>query len=167
MSGHMGIIMRGLWVAIFAAVLVPLASADDKQSIVISLAEDALTGDPEPACVALQLGTGLIKSGNANVTIFATLGGVTIGSKDALDSTRLCEQVSQDGKLQDPAELGQVLTNYLKADGAILVCPLCWVARYGDLPGSGGDLIPPGKGDVYVESPILLLLGADKVIHYQ
>jgi hypothetical protein len=152
---------------IFSCFLVPIVSAEDKQTIVISLAEDALTGDPEPACVALQLGTGLIKSGGAEVTIFATLGGVTIGSKDALDSTRLCEQVSPQGKLQDPVELSEVLANYLDADGAILVCPLCWVARYGDLPGSASLLIPLGQGTVYPASPIPLLLEADKVIHYQ
>ena len=167
MNMHESIIMKSLLVAVFVALLAPIASADSKQTIVMSFAEDALTGDPEPACVALQLGTGLIMSGNADVTIFATLGGVTIGSKDALDSTRLCEKVSQDGKLQDPAPLSQVLTKYLDVGGAILVCPLCWVARYGDLPGSGGDLIPPGKGNVKVASPVPLLLSADKVIHYQ
>jgi hypothetical protein len=158
---------KSLLAVVVFALIVPIASAQDQQSIVISFAEDALTGDPEPACVALQLGTGLIKSGAAEVTIFATLGGVTIGSKDALDSTRLCEQVSPQGKLQDPMELGEVLTNYLDSGGAILVCPLCWVARYGDLPGSGGDLIPPGQGNVYPANPIPLFLNADKVIHYQ
>jgi hypothetical protein len=79
----------------------------------------------------------------------------------------LCEKVSQDGKLLDPAQLSQVLTKYLDVGGAILVCPLCWVVRYGDLPGSGGDLIPAGQGNVKVESPVPLLLSADKVIHYQ
>ena len=87
--------------------------------------------------------------------------------KDALGSTRLCEQVDPDGKLLDPAELGLVLTTYLEEGGAILVCPLCWVARYGNLPGSKGDLIPNGTGKVDVTTPVPLLLGADKVIHYQ
>lgn len=154
--------------AVFIVVASPTAVAQDadKQKIVISLQEDPLSGDPEPACVALQLGTGLLMSENAEVTIFATLGGVGIANKAATKSTRLCEKVSREGKLLEPAELSDVLNAYLKADGEILACPLCWVVRYGDLSGSQGQMIGGGQGAVYSTSPVPLLLQADKVIDY-
>jgi len=133
------------------------------ERIVISLQEDPLAEDPERACVALQLGTGLLKSG-AEVTIFATLGGVAIANQASLSSSSLCERVSMDGNLMEPAPLSAILSNYLDAGGEILACPLCWVVRYGDLMDSMDQLI---EGDaVYADSPVPLLLEADKVIDY-
>jgi predicted peroxiredoxin len=136
---------------------------------VISLAGDPVLGDPEPACVALQLGIGLLGSKKADVTIFATLGGVSIGSRDAETATRLCETVLRKPPnkwvLDEAKELSEVLGDYLGAGGKIVVCPLCWVARYGDFPQSNNRLIQ--NANVEVTSPGPLLLGADKVIHYQ
>jgi len=133
------------------------------EQIVISLQEDPLAGDPERACVALQLGTGLLMNG-AEVTIFATLGGVAIANQASLSSSRLCERVSSDGNLMEPAPLSAILSMYLDAGGKILACPLCWVVRYGDLVESMDQLI---EGDaVYADTPVPLLLEADKVIDY-
>jgi hypothetical protein len=105
-------------------------------------------------------------SGKAEVTIFATLGGVGIANKAAQKSTRLCEKVSREGKLLEPAEISEILDAYLEAGGEILACPLCWVVRYGDLNGSQGQMIGGGQGAVYPASPVPLLLQADKVIDY-
>jgi predicted peroxiredoxin len=146
------------------------AAEGDAQKIVISLQSDPLTVQ-EPACVALQLGTGLKKSG-ADVTIFATLDGVGIANADVMGSPQLlrapskfCKTVDSTAQLQDPVPLPTVLQNYLAAGGKILACPLCWVIKFGDLPGSGEDLIQYGD-QVYIATPIPLFLAADKVIDY-
>lgn len=141
------------------------------QNIVIGLQSDPLT-DQEPACVALQLGTGLLMSEKAKVTIFASLDGVGIANTEVMGSPQLsrarskfCKTVSQEGVLQDPVPLPMILENYLVHGGEILACPLCWVIKFGDLPGSDEDLIDH-KGQVYIRSPIPLFIAADKVIDY-
>lgn len=141
------------------------------QNIVISLQSDPLT-DQEPACVVLQLGTGLLLSGQANVTVFATLDGVGISNSEVMGSPQLrkarskfCKIVSPTGQEQDPVPLPEVLGNFLSAGGKILACPLCWVVRYGNLPESAEDLIDYND-QVYIESPIPLFLQADKVIDF-
>lgn len=144
---------------------------EESEKIVISLQSDPLTNQ-EPACVALQLGTGLIVNGGADVTIFATLDGVGIANADVMGSPQLmrapskfCKTVNREGQLQDPVPLPQILQNYLKAGGEILACPLCWAIKFGDLPDSGADLIKY-KDQVYIDSPVPLFIAADKVIDY-
>jgi hypothetical protein len=147
------------------------------QKIVISLQSDPLKIQ-EPACVALQLGTAILKSRSPEgdiddeVTIFATLDGVGIANVEVMASPQLmnapskfCKTVNQLGELQDPVPLPQVLQNYLVAGGKILACPLCWVIKFGDLAQSMGDLITY-DGQVYIDSPVPLFLYADKVIDY-
>ncbi len=122
-------------------------AADDPppppQNIVISLQADPLK-DQEPACVVLQLGTGLIVNGGAHVTIFATLDGVGIANSEVMESPQLlkarskyCTRVDKVGKFMDPLPLPDILDSYLGAGGEILAaCPLCWVDRFGELPDS-------------------------------
>ena len=147
------------------------------QKIVISLQSDPLKVQ-EPACVALQLGTAMLKSRTPEsgpddeVTIFATLDGVGIANAEVMASPQLmnapskfCKTVNQSGELQDPVPLPKVLENYLDAGGKILACPLCWVIKFGDLAQSMEDLYP-SDGQVYIDSPVPLFLEADKVIDY-
>lgn len=121
--------------------------------------------DAQPACVALQLGTGLLKAGS-RVTIFATLGGVGVAhSPTVMNPANECDTVNQLGQLQDPKSLQQIVEGYLAAGGEILVCPLCWVVEYGDLPVSA-DQLYVYEDQVYLTSPIPLLSKADRVIDY-
>jgi len=103
--------------------------AEQPQQIVISLQSDPLTNQ-EPACVVLQLGTGLIVNGGADVTIFATLDGVGIANADVMESPQLlraaskyCKTVDKYGQLQDPVPRPQILQNYLEAGGGDLGVP--------------------------------------------
>lgn len=119
----------------------------------------------EPACVALQLGTGLLNAGS-RVTIFATLGGVGVAHAPTVENGAiLCQRVNQSGKLLSAVPLKAVVDGYLAAGGEILACPLCWVIAYGNLPGSAADLYTYGD-QVYITSPIPLLSTADRVIDY-
>ena len=139
------------------------ALAEGKDTV-ISVQSNPLTA-AEPACVALQLGTGLLNAGS-RVTIFATLGGVGVAHAPTVDNASiLCQRVDQSGKLLSPVSLKAVVDGYLAAGGEILACPLCWVVAYGDLPDSAGLLYNPGD-QVYITSPIQLLSKADRVIDY-
>jgi hypothetical protein len=155
----------------------PVALAEDPppQNIVISLQSDPLT-DQEPACVALQLGAGLIRAG-AKVTIFATLDGVGIANADVMGSPQLarapskfCKAFDEEGVLRS-VPLPTVLDNYLAAHvknstipGEILACQLCWVIKFGDLTDSKDDKID--NDQISIGSPIELFMTADKVIDY-
>lgn len=153
-----------LGVMVFAS---PLALAKDK--VVLSLQQDPADEEGlEPACVALQLGTGLLKSGKAKVTIFATLDGIYIADVvtygyDPLDLTLppvdppICDTMSATGVLgEDPLE--NVLFGFLNVGGEVLLCPLCDAVRqpYTRIVDDG----------IYAASPIPLLLEAKKVIDY-
>jgi hypothetical protein len=161
-------------VVVAAHIIGPVALAQDPvppEKIVISLQADPLK-DQEPACVALQLGTGLIVNGGADVTIFATLDGVGIANADVMESRQLlrgrskyCERVDRNGQFLEPLPLPDILDIYLDAGGKVLACPLCWVARFGELPGSLAELISYND-QIYVGSPVSLLIEADKVIDY-
>ena len=139
------------------------ALAEGKDTV-ISVQTNPLD-DPQPACVALQLGTGLLNAGS-RVTIFATLGGVGVAYAPTVNNPSiLCQRVNQLGQLQAAVPLKNVVDGYLAAGGEILACPLCWVVEYGDLPASAADLYTYGD-QVYITSPIPLLSTADRVIDY-
>ncbi len=157
---------RSLAAALVLAALPFVASSAlaEGKDTVISLQTDP-GDDPQPACVALQLGTGLLNAGS-RVTIFATLGGVGVAHAPTVENpSKTCQRVNQLGKLQPPVPLNDVLDAYLAAGGKILACPLCWVVEYGDLPDSAVDLYTYGD-QVYITSPIPLLSKADRVIDY-
>ena len=135
----------------------PLALAKDK--VVLSFQQDPAGDVLEAACVVLQLGTGLLKSPKkkAEVTVFATLDGVYIADLNTYGSDPMCDTLSSAGPGEAP--LLAVLDGFLSAGGEILLCPLCYNVRKDDI-----DLIDDPQ--IYIESPIPLLLEANKVIDY-
>jgi len=135
----------------------PLALAKDK--IVLSLQQNPAEAGLEASCVALQLGTGLLMSEKekAKVTIFATLDGVYIADEATYDTDPQCETINEFGDLV-PVPLEGVLNGFLNAGGEILLCPLCFKAR------QPFDRVEDPQ--IYVASPIPLLLEANKVIDY-
>ena len=66
------------------------AALAEGKDTVISVQTNPLD-DPQPACVALQLGTGLLNAGS-RVTIFATLGGVGVAHAPTVNNaSKLCQ----------------------------------------------------------------------------
>ncbi len=187
---------RGLVAAICGAALLvsPIVAAeeepvtgDELDRVVVSLQQDPTEKDGlEAACVALQLGTGLLMSEQqeVNVTLFATLDGVYIadektyarrgrhGHDDDWDDDDgdkrgrhrrgsegpICETF-RDGEL-GRAPLRDILHGFLNAGGDVLLCPLCFAVRQ----KGGYELIEDPA--IYVANPIPLLLDAKKVIDY-
>jgi predicted peroxiredoxin len=162
----------------------PLAQAedvaDDVQNVVISYQQDPTEeAGLEAACVALQLGTGMLLSG-AKVTIFATLDGVYLADEGTYEDVEkgkkgkkgkkgrrgnhddddgpICETYIE-GVLGDKP-LRDILDGFLNAEGEVLLCPLCLAAR------QDGDYVLIDDPSIYVGNPISLLLNADKVIDY-
>ena len=138
------------------------ALAEGKDTV-ISVQTDPIV-DAEPACVALQLGTGLLRAGS-RVTIFATLGGVGIANVVTYDDVPNCNAFVE-GELQDDVPLNTILEGYLAAGGEILVCPLCWAVAKRDNPYSALYVASDYPGQIYIANPIPLLSTADRVIDY-
>lgn len=151
---------------IFGLVLLGTTQAWAKDKIVLSLQQDPADAGLEAACVALQLGTGLLmsKKEKAEVTIFATLDGVYIADEATYtDAGPICETF-RDGVLGE-APLRGVLNGFLAAGGEVLLCPLCYAARQDEgyvLIEEAMDYAP----QITVANPIPLLLEANKVIDY-
>ena len=131
-------------------------SADHLESAVISLHTDPLV-DPEPACVALQIGMNLLMDtinvdGNHipvtpadEVTLFATTGGVQlINPKNDLAEID-CEVPVSEELPEGKAPLDQLLKDFVSLGGEVVVCPLCARTRkiseptYGNM-GSGPEI---------------------------
>lgn len=172
--------------------LSPLAIAEDEpptngemQKIVISLQQNPADEEGlEAACVALQLGSGLLMSGQADVTLFATLDGVYIADKNTYKrggrpgwkddwyeqdrSYRYPRRHKPDGPICETfrdgvlgsAPLRDILDGFLNLGGEVLLCPLCYAVRQED----GYKVIEDPA--IYVANPIPLLNEADKVIDY-
>lgn len=147
-----------------------VSSVDGFESVVIALKSNPLR-DPEAACVALQIGMNLLMPlGDGavdKVTLFPTLDGVEIVSDRMLPRGDL-----PNGKNKPyPAHLycttpsGEVPLPELLAGFAgmtgveVVVCPLCWNARYEGEEPIYGDL---GSADAIHN----LFLYADKVIDF-
>ena len=144
---------------ILGLMLLGSTAALAKDKVVLSLQQDPATDGLEAACVALQLGTGLLKSGKkkAKVTIFATLDGVYIADENTYEGTPICETFN--GVELGEAPLRGVLNGFLDAGGEVLLCPLCFTVRQDSY-----ELIEDSQ--IYVANPIPLLLEANKVIDY-
>jgi len=158
----------------------PLVQAEDAadavQNVVISYQQDPTEeAGLEAACVALQLGTGMLSG--ADVTIFATLDGVYIADEGTYEDVekgkkgkkgRRGKHDDDDGPICETymdQELGtkplrDILDDFLNAGGEVLLCPLCFAAR------QDGDYVVIDDSSIYVGNPITLLLNADKVIDY-
>lgn len=141
-------------------------SVDTKETIVISLATNPID-DPEPACVALQIGMNLLmndlngdeEDGKVipadSVTLFATIDGVELVYEENVFSALDC--LTPNGY----KSLDMLLTGFVKLGGEIQICPLCWNAR-----GYAGS---EPKNDAEVANAFdihSLFLYADKVVTF-
>ena len=133
----------------------PLALAKDK--VVLSFQQNPASEGLEAACVVLQLGTGLLKSGKAKVTVFATLDGIYIADIKTYSDDPICDTLSPETGPGE-APLWDVLFGFLNNGGEVLLCPLCNYVRQ---PYTAID-----DERIYSASPIPLLLEAKKVIDY-
>jgi sulfur relay (sulfurtransferase) complex TusBCD TusD component (DsrE family) len=138
-----------------------ISSADGQEKVIISLKTDP-TKDPEPACVALQIGMNLLMSpGGAapadDVTLFVTIGGVElINPHNSIYNRTKPKSVctTPDGV----ASLQDLLTGFQGLGGNVVICPLCATNR---------GITEPVTGDMGDGLGIHnLFLYADKVITF-
>jgi hypothetical protein len=129
-------------------------SADHMESIVIAIKTDPLV-DPEPACVALQIGINLLMDtipvqGNYfsvtradEVTLFPTIGGVELINPD--NDLALAQPVCDTPAGPSSGSLAELLQGFVNLGGEVVVCPLCATRRgiteptYG-IMGNGVDI---------------------------
>lgn len=156
----------------------------DDQMVVISIKTDP-TVDPEPACVAIQIGINLLKDNAtdlaqnvyqvepAEVTLFITTGGAEL-----IDPRNFEEGAALDGNLCfAPGEGGLVkvpltglLNTYESLDGEIVICPLCAFSRgigTEEMVELGMAEVTPTRG--YIGGGVdihNLFMDADKVIDF-
>lgn len=132
----------------------PPVQAGVPQDIVISFKQDPMS-HPEEACLSVTLARSL-RGGdpNANVTLFPTLDGVALGDAKVVSSRRFrCTTPWGEFSLQENLEA------FLSGNpNNMVVCPLCWMERYGDAQPDYGVLDPSAVGAV--------LLNAEKVIDF-
>ena len=127
------------------------------QDVVVSLKVNPLT-HPEEACLAVTLARALRMQGLNNVSLFPTLDGVALGDRRIVSKKRI-KCVTPFPEPQ-PVSLRDNLERFLDdIDANMVICPLCWIERYGDEEPDYGYL--PGEGDPAV---MKLLLNAEKVI---
>lgn len=125
-------------------------SEDTDNDIVISLQTNPMA-DAERACLAVTFARML--SGSTNVTLFVTLDGVSLADKSVIRRSRFkCET-----PWEEQISLKESLELFLDGnDNNLVVCPLCWNARYDELPDYG--VIGPMVGPLFI--------GAEKVIDF-
>jgi len=174
--GRRKMLMAGLVAALATTMSVGYAedevvlepSADGEEMIVISLGSNPRK-DPEPACVALQIGMNLLMDdlNGANdggevipadrVILFATLDGVELVAPDNNFSKKKYNCLTPDGE----KPLSGLLSKFVEVmGGEVVVCPLCWAER-----GYAGTA--PTYGVVANAFEIHdLFLTADKVIGF-
>ena len=148
-------------------------SVDSEENVVVSLATDP-TLNPEPACVAVQIGTNLLLddlNGPDNpggevapvdsVTLFATLDGVQLlnsGNAEYIESVE-CTTPGVNTSLHD------LVNRFVDEGGEIVICPLCWKERkkLGEITEE-----PPAYGAVKADAFDIhdLFQYADKVISF-
>lgn len=134
-------------------------SAGESQDIMISLKSNPMS-NPEMACLAVTFANSLSKA--ANVTLFVTLDGVSLADASVAGSRRFkCE--TPDGQIS----LKENLETFIDGNNNnMVVCPLCWISRYGDeeLPDYG---VLPGSADGTPPDAIgKMVLDADKILDF-
>jgi predicted peroxiredoxin len=138
-------------------------SKGDPQDIVVSLKSDPMA-NAEMACLAVTFARSL--SGGANVTLFVTLDGVTLGDESVVKRRRFkCDTPWGEISLKENLE-AFIDDN----DNNMVVCPLCWISRYGDeelpeygvLPGS----THPELGPIDPMAIGKMMLDADKILDF-
>ena len=179
---------RSLLGLLFAGMMTasPLVLAEN---VVLSYQQDPTEEDGlEAACVALQLGTGMLMN-EADVTVFATLDGVYIADENTFeaeddedehkgkgygrnkdddddDAEPMCHTFSPDTGL-GTKPLRDVLDGFFNAGGNVLLCPLCYAVRQdGEYELIEVPYDDEGNPQIVIINPVPLLLGADKVIDY-
>ena len=139
-------------------------SAGDAQDIVISLKSNPMS-NPEMACLTVTFARSL--SAGANITLFVTLDGVSLADDSVTSSRRFkCDTPWGEISLKENLEM------FLTEEGTIdanqnhmVVCPICWISRYGDeLPDYG--VLPGFTEDVPREAIGKMMLDADKILDF-
>ena len=145
-------------------------SMGDAQDIVVTLKSNPMS-NPEMACLAVTFARSL--SGGANVTLFVTLDGVSLADDSVVRSRRFkCD--TPDGEISLKENLEAFLADQAfpadevfpdENDNNMVVCPLCWISRYGDeLPDYG---VLPGSEDGTPREAIgKMMLDADKILDF-
>lgn len=146
------------------------SSVDELEQVVISIKTDPLK-DPEPACIALQIGMNLLMdtvpvNGNYipvirvdKVTLFPTIGGVELINPDNQINKRKKPKLDCDTPAgENTASLAQLLLGFVQLGGDVVVCPLCADSR---------GITEPTQGKMgNAEDIHNLFLYADKVIDF-
>lgn len=134
--------------------------ANDPQDVVISLKSNPMS-HPEMACLAVTFARSLALHANyketSNVTLFVTLDGVSLAD-DSIASSRRFKCDTPWGEMSLIDNLDAFMRDN---DNNMVVCPICWKARYGKTPPDYGYL--PGKGDTAV---LDMIMSAEKILDF-
>jgi sulfur relay (sulfurtransferase) complex TusBCD TusD component (DsrE family) len=159
---------HGFWQGLVVLVLLfaGAVQAADGQKLVVSVKPNLYTESGyEAACVAVSLAS-LLTANGAQVTIFTTLDGVEMANVNTLTYVDLYAEFV--GKWACTTSSGQrtlteLVNGFVGAGGTILVCPLCWTARFGT--EAGAELIT-GAAMGSPASLAAAFLEAEKVIDF-
>ncbi|MGI9318422.1 MAG: DsrE family protein [bacterium] len=140
------------------------SSVDNMEQVVISIKTNPLK-DPEPACVALQIGINLLMDLNGTVLpadkviLFPTIDGVELINPDNQINKRKKPKLDCDTPAgESTASLSQLLETFVELDGEVVICPLCANSR---------GITDPTQGKMGTAEDIHnLFLYADKVIDF-
>lgn len=115
--------------------------------IVVTLKQDPVTEEGgEAACVAFQLGTLFLQKNKARVTMFASLGGVYVANSDYHLDPEIYDREPVDCFTPNGiVPLTNVVNGFVANGGRMVICPLCWITRFG-APGE-----PDYSADLLIE----------------
>jgi sulfur relay (sulfurtransferase) complex TusBCD TusD component (DsrE family) len=142
------------------------SSMDGMEQVVISIRTDPLK-DPEPACVALQIGMNLLMANVGvqvipadRVSLFLTIDGVELVNPDnQINKRKKPKFVCNTPAGENTASLAGLLEEFVNMEGSeVLICPLCSDSR--------GITDPTQGKDASAEEIHNLFLFADKVIGF-
>jgi sulfur relay (sulfurtransferase) complex TusBCD TusD component (DsrE family) len=162
--------LASLTIFAFASnVAIANSSGDGVENVVISLNTDP-TKDPEPACVALQIGMNLLMTdlnGDEiddvvpadDVTLFLTTGGVElVNPHNSIYNRTKPKPVCTTPNGVNTAPLQALLQGFVMRGGNVMICPLCATSRGITEPTAGE---PGSPVDIHN-----LFLFADKVLTF-
>ena len=142
------------------------SSMDGMEQVVISIRTDPLK-DPEPACVALQIGKNLLMENVGvpvtpadRVSLFLTIDGVElVNPENQINKRKKPKLVCNTPAGENTASLAGLLAKFVTMEGSeVLICPLCSASR--------GITDPTQGKDASAEEIHNLFLFADKVIDF-
>jgi len=142
------------------------SSMDGMEQVVISIRTDPLK-DPEPACVALQIGMNLLMANVGvpvtpadRVSLFLTIDGVElVNPENQINKRKKPKLVCNTPAGENTASLAGLLEKFVNMEGSeVLICPLCSASR--------GITDPTQGKDASAEEIHNLFLFADKVIDF-